>query len=62
MTRKPPQIAIEEIQGNQYNNLATAQREALPLLASHMAQTIRDLLASGVLVQVNGKIIPNTNR
>ena len=62
MTRKSPQIEIQEIPGDHFPTLDAAQSDALPLLASHMAQTIRDLLARGVLAQVNGKIIPNTNR
>lgn len=61
MSRKSS-IITEEIPGDQFPNLIAAQRDALPFIALHMAQTIRDLLASGDLVQLNGKIIPNTNR
>ncbi len=62
MARPSPKIAIEEVPGDQYASLDEAQRAALDPLASHFAQAIRDLLASGELVQVNGKIIPNPNR
>ena len=62
MARKSPQIEIQEIPGDQYSTLDAAQRAALDPLAAHMVQTIRDLLARGVLAQVNGKIIPNTDR
>jgi hypothetical protein len=62
MARTSPQITLEEIPGDHFASIDAAQRDALPLLALHMTQTIRDLLASGRLVQVNGKIIPNQNR
>lgn len=62
MARPSPQIAVEEMPGNEFASLDEAQRVALDALASHLAQTIRDLLASGRLVQVDGKIIPNPNR
>lgn len=62
MARKSPQIQISEIGGDHFPDLETAQRSALDPLAAHLAATIRDLLASGRLVNVNGKIIPNPNR
>ncbi|NWG07578.1 MAG: hypothetical protein HXY35_12925 [Chloroflexi bacterium] len=62
MARKSPSIEIQEIPGDHFASLDAAQRAALDPLAAHMAQTIRDLLARGVLAQVNGKIIPNTDR
>ncbi len=62
MARPSPQIVIEEMPGDQYASQDEAQRAALDALASHFAQAIRDLLADGTLVQVNGKIIPNPNR
>lgn len=62
MARKSPQIEIQEIGGDQYASVQDARHAALDPLASHLAQTLRDLLASGQLVQVNGSIIPNQNR
>lgn len=62
MARKAPQIEIQEIPGNQFPDLEAAHRAALDLMAAHMTDTIRDLLASGQLAQINGKIIPNPNR
>lgn len=59
MARKPSQIQISEIGGDQYPCLDAAQSSALDDLSLHLAQTLRDLLASGRLVQVNGKIIPS---
>jgi hypothetical protein len=58
MARKSPNLQLEEKAGNQYNDLNAAQRDALLLMSSHLADVIRDLLNTGVLVQVNGKIIP----
>ncbi|MBI1792970.1 MAG: hypothetical protein HYR70_02100 [Chloroflexi bacterium] len=62
MQRKYHPIAFEEKSGNQYASLQDAQREALPLLSLHLSSVIHDLLASGDLIQVNGKIIPRENR
>jgi len=61
MPRKSPAITIEEISGNHYPDLLHAQRAALPFMATHLGCVIGDLLASGILAQVNGKIVPNTN-
>lgn len=62
MARPSPQITLEEIYSDQVADLEAAQRSALDALALDVSQTIRDLLASGRLVQVDGKIIPNPNR
>lgn len=57
--RRPPLMQIEEINGDQYADLDTAQRAALPPLAESLGSVIRDLLERGILVNVDGKIIPN---
>jgi hypothetical protein len=57
--RKPPALQVEEISGNHYPDLKTAQSAALPQLADNLQSVIRDLLERGVLVNVDGKIIPN---
>jgi hypothetical protein len=62
MARKSKPINIEEIPGEQFPSLAAAQQAAMSDLSLHLAQTVRDLLASGRLVNVNGKITVNTNR
>ena len=59
--RKSPVLQIEEISGDQYPDLETAQTAALPLLADNLVSVIHDLLERGVLLNVNGKIIPNPN-
>ena len=59
--RKSPVLQIEEISGDQYPDLETAQAAALPLLADNLVSVIHDLLERGVLVNVNGKIIPSPN-
>lgn len=56
--RRSPTFTLEEIPGNLYPNLAAAQREALPGLAYDLAATIQSLLASGVLIQEAGRIVP----
>lgn len=62
MAKRPARFTLEEIHSDQVADLEAAQRAALDALALDVSQTIRDLLASGRLVQVNGKIIPNPNR
>ncbi|MCC6569609.1 MAG: hypothetical protein IT315_10265 [Anaerolineales bacterium] len=62
MAKKPARFTLDEIYSDQVADLESAQRAALDALALDVSQTIRDLLASGRLVQVNGKIIPNPNR
>jgi hypothetical protein len=56
--RKSPALQIEEISGNQYPDLKTAQDAALPQLADSMLAVIRDLLERAVLINDHGKIIP----
>lgn len=62
MAKNSEPITLEEISGDQVASLDEARRAALDALALDVSQTIRDLLASGRLVKVNGKIIPNQNR
>jgi hypothetical protein len=62
-TRPPITITTtDEIPGNEYTDLKTAQRAALPALSDNLASVIRDLLECGVLVIRDGKIIPNPER
>ncbi len=59
MPKRSPIIAIEEKPGNKFPSLEAAQLAALPLLSANLKSVIRDLLERGVLVIVDGKIIPN---
>jgi hypothetical protein len=58
MPRKSPDFTLEEIPGDQYADLSAAQQAALKATAHDLEECIRALLAAGVLVKVNGKIIP----
>lgn len=58
MPRKSPDFTLEEIPGDQYADLGAAQQAALKATAHDLATTIRALMAAGVLVQLNGKIVP----
>ena len=60
MARKIPNLTLEEIPGNEVSALDAVQRAALPLISANLQTVIRDLLARGVLVETNGKIIPNS--
>ena len=57
--RKSPALQVEEISGDQYPDLVTAQDAARALLADNLQSVIQDLLERGALVNVEGKIIPS---
>jgi hypothetical protein len=58
MSRTSPDLTILELPGELYPSLATAQQAALKATARDLAAVLRSLLAEGILVQVNGRIIP----
>jgi hypothetical protein len=62
MTRRSPDIEIKEMGGSHYTDLYTAQINALPVLASDLAETVQLLLAEGLLVNDHGRIIPNPEK
>ena len=57
--RKAPSLHVEEISGNKFPDIATAHARALPAIASDLAESMRRLLADGLLINDNGRIIPN---
>lgn len=59
MPKQTPIIVVEIVPGEKYPNLEAAQRAALPSISENLQKIIRDLLMRGVLVNDNGKIIPN---
>lgn len=56
---KAPSLQVEEVSGNQYPDLNAAQAASLPHFSASLQAIIRDLLERGVLVNVDGKIMPN---
>jgi hypothetical protein len=50
---------LEERSGDKYPDLRTVQQLAKCSLAVSLAATISDLLAQGILVVKDGKVIPN---
>lgn len=56
--KKSPALQVEEIGGNQFPDRNAAQEAALPLLSESFQPVIQDLLKRGVLINVDGKIIP----
>jgi hypothetical protein len=60
MPKKAQILTIEEMPGEKYPDLATAQRAALPSISASLQAVIRDLLKNGNLINVNGKIIPTS--
>lgn len=59
MSHQGPALLIQEDPGDLYLTLEEAQKSALKATASDLAVVLRGLLASGVLVEENGRIIPN---
>lgn len=59
--KKAPALQIEEIAGDKFPDLDSAQHAAVESLSENLQAVIRNLLERGVLVKVNGKIIPNPN-
>jgi hypothetical protein len=62
MSRTSQDLILSEVPGNQYPTLVAAQRAALTATAYDITITLRLLLEAGVLVQVNGKIVPRADR
>jgi hypothetical protein len=58
MSRQSPVVLIQELPGELHHTLVEAQQGALKATASDLAAVLRALLASGVLIQENGRIIP----
>ncbi|HKZ69979.1 MAG TPA: hypothetical protein VJ020_07860 [Anaerolineales bacterium] len=58
---KPSQstFTVEEFGGDQFVDLAEAQRVALPKIAADIASTLRAMLASGDLIVKNGRVVVN---
>ena len=58
MSKKAQLIAIEEMPGEIFPDLQSAQSAALPFFAESLQGLIREMLESGELILVNNKIIP----
>lgn len=56
--KKAPALQLEEISGDRYPDRDAAQDAALPLLSESFQAVIQDLLERGVLINVDGKIVP----
>lgn len=57
--KKTPPLHVEEISGDKFPDIATAHAKALPAIASDLAESMRRLLADGLLINDHGHIIPN---
>jgi hypothetical protein len=62
MPRKSPNQKLEEMPGNQYQNLEEAQSAALKATAAGLVVIIRSLLESGSLIVENGKLDTNPDK
>jgi len=62
MPRITPTLELIEHAGQQYPDLSAAQKDAMPTFAGALSGTLQRLLASGILVKSNGRIIPNPER
>jgi len=61
MTRNLQEFTVEKLPGEKFASIEAAQLAAREDLAMDLTNTIRELIASGKLVEVAGKIIPNTD-
>jgi hypothetical protein len=62
MTRKSPFLAIEEMSGNEFSNLRAAQKSAIRSIVPGLAATLHALLDKNLLIEADGRIIPNIER
>lgn len=62
MARKTQTLELHEVGGDHYPDQATAQKDAITFIARSLVYSMRSMLADGLLVIVNGKIIPNLER
>ena len=60
--RKSSPIQVKKIGGDHYPDLVTAQAKAVKNIAADFATMIRRLQADGLLINDNGRIIPNPER
>jgi hypothetical protein len=61
--KKAPALQLEEIPGDRFPDLETAQRAALPSMSESLQAVIQQLLERGELVHDQGKIdIPKPSR
>jgi hypothetical protein len=56
---KTSHLKLEEISGNHHPCLEAAQNDAKPHIARALVVSVRGMLANGLLVIRDGKIIPN---
>ena len=56
-TNRSMPVELQEMGGDRYPDLETAWSLAMPGLAVDLTETLRELLASGVLIIQDGKII-----
>ena len=62
MSRKSCNLSLFEVPGSLYPDLQTAQKSAVSALARSMEGTLKALIANGLLITVDGNIIPNPER
>lgn len=62
MKKQPPIFTIEELDGDRFPDLAAAQQHARHALVIDLITTLQELLASGVLIRKDGRIIPNPDQ
>lgn len=62
MPKKLPPLEVVEISGEQYPDINSAFRAALPSIADDLVVTIRRLVADGYFIVKDGKLIRNPER
>jgi len=62
MPRISPPLEIEEISGDRFPDLRSVQELALSPLSGNLADTLRGLLAAGILTLEDGHIIITSSK
>jgi hypothetical protein len=62
MPKKLPPLEVVSVPGNQYADIDSVWRAALPTFADDLAATIRRLTAEGYFIVKDGKLIKNPER
>lgn len=62
MARKTHPIHIEENGGEKYTTITEIQSATLSSLAAEIVANLRVLYAKGIMINDNGKMIPDPNR
>jgi hypothetical protein len=62
MSRHSPEVSVEELGGDRYTDLGMVQRLVFDSLAGDLSVVLRVLLDAGILIVVDGCVVPDPER